>query len=793
MALIKRYQLKKITCQKCYQKIIDQVNNLDGVISSSIDEENNLLTIKSNKMIDENKIYQLVQEIEEKHLFHEGNYLETTLYFDGVDCINCAGKIENEIKKHDKIKFCQINFISKNISLVYQDDVDIESLVINCGKKVEHDFTLVKSKKNNLLFSKKKPEKTHEIFECACQENHEHTHHEEKKVNNKNYLKIGLIIVSLLFALAASILQFIDQYYYVRISLFVISYLILGKDLIIDTINSFKRKDFFNENTLMLVASLGALIIDEGFESIMVVLLNGIGEYYQNKATNSSKKAIEDLISLEQQEVLLTSHQKVNVEELKVNDRYIIKVGEKIPVDSILLSSEATLDMRSLTGESLPRYLAKGETILSGSINLERVIELEVKKVYQESTISKVKKMIEKANEQKSKSQEFITKFSHYYTPSIMLISLIIFLMQLFVLKNNIYNSLNISFSILVIACPCALVISIPLCYFSGIGKSSKEGILVKGGNYLEALVKLDHVVFDKTGTLTKGEFAIIGISPYQTSQEELLELASKCEIYSNHPLKEAIVKAYGKNIKIDQYFEIEEISGKGIKFTSNQEVILIGNDKMMKENQIDYQVNNQVGTILYVALNGEFKGSIVLGDQIKEETKVLLKYLNDNQITTTMLTGDKEDISKKVADELRIGTYYSELLPDQKYQKLEEIIANKRGSVIYVGDGINDSPSLSLADVGISFGNLGTNIAKESSDVIIMNDDISKIINLIKISKKTRRVIIINIIMILSVKLLALVIGTTGILGSYAILLSIFSDVGVSLISILNSRTILK
>lgn len=799
MALIKKYSIEHIDCEKCSQNIIDQINNLEGINSVTIDYQSNQIIVKSEKIIEDNKIYQIIDQVKTKHLFHIGDYQEKILYFDNVDCASCASKIEAAIAKEKGIKEIKLNFINHSINVIYEKDLDVENLITKVGNLVEDGFVLVEKEHHHENHSSCSIHHHHDHEHGECEDEHCHCHDEEAKEENikKTYNKINYKLIfnslAILLAIIASVFQFIDQFYYARLILFLISYFILARKLIINTYHSFKRKDFFNENTLMLVASIGALLIDEGFEGIMVVLLDAIGDYYKTKATSSSKKAIEDLISLDNEVVTLKDGKEVLVEELEIGQRYVIKVGDKIPVDSILISSEGLLDMKSLTGESLPIEIKKDEIVLSGSINLLKVIELEVVKKYSESTISKVKKMIEKANDKKSKSQEFITKFARVYTPIIMIIALFLWIVQYFILKESLYASLNNAFSILVIACPCALVISIPLCYFSGIGRASKEGILVKGGNYLEALVKIDQVVFDKTGTLTKGNFEILEIKSDKINNEELLKIAASCEMYSTHPIAKAIVKAYGKQIDLDGNFDIEEITGKGVKYDDGVNTILVGNDKLMKDYHIDYKVNQTIGSVLYVSKNHEFLGSIVVGDKIKDEARVLIDYLNKNHINSSMLTGDEERIAESIANELEIKTFYSKLLPNEKYLELEKIIKNKKASVVYVGDGINDSPSLRLADVGVSFGNYGADIAKEASDVVIMNDDISKLINLIKISKKTRKVIVVNISIILLVKLMAIIIGASGILGSYSMLLSIFSDVGVSLISILNSRTIFK
>ena len=805
MALVKRYKISDNSCKECLEHLLEEVSSLEGIIDVKLDLDEKEIIVKSCKSLDEEKISNILINQKKYHEAHKSNLIEEEFFFEEIDCPNCAAKIEEKLNKEERIDQATINFISKKVTIVHSKNDDILPLVNQIARTIEKDAVIYRNKG---LFFKSSNEHEKESH-CHCEDHHDHcTHldedchhehkehchgHEEKRKDYRRIVKITSLISGILLAIIGTILKFTDNMYVLRMILFSVSYLLLAYNLLLNAVNGIKNKDFFNENTLMVLASLGALIIDEGFEAIMVVLLNTIGEYFQEKASENSKKAIENMMSLDSKYAQLKNGPQILAEELKRGQIIVIKPGEKIPVDGKLLNQEALLDMKSLTGESLPVSFKKDETLLSGSINLDKVIELEVTKEYSESTLSKVKELIQKANDKKSKSQEFITKFAKIYTPIIIIVAIIIGLVQGVILRNGLVSSLNSVFSILVIACPCALVISIPLCYFSGIGRASKDGILVKGGNYLETLVNSKSFVFDKTGTLTKGNFEITKIEAISTNKEDLLKKAAMCEVYSSHPIAISIKNACKDEISFPEDFEIEEITGEGIKYTSNSLSLLVGNEKLLNRYSINFTPSSDIGSIVYVVENNRYLGYIVISDEVKPESKELITYLKNNHYKTYMLSGDNEKIVDNISSYLGIDEKKSKLLPDQKYKCLEDIIQETNGSVVYVGDGINDSPSLTLADVGISLGGIGSDVAKECADVVIMNDDISKIKNLLLISKKTRKIMIENIVFILFVKLLAIVIGSSGIIGQYAMILSIFSDVGVSLLAILNTTRILR
>ena len=488
--------------------------------------------------------------------------------------------------------------------------------------------------------------------------------------------------------------------------------------------------------------------------------------------------------------------------EVKVGEIVTVKVGERIPLDGIVKEGETNLDMKSLTGESMPVYTKEGEEILSGSINLSRVIDIEVTKRDNESTITKVLKLVEEASKKKSKSEKFITKFARIYTPCILLIAICVGLIQWLFMSIEVKDIFINVFTILVISCPCALVISVPLGYFAGIGCASKFGILVKGGNYLEALTKTEMIVFDKTGTITKGNFKVLSVNPVEgKNKEEILKVISYVESYSTHPIAESIKKEYGMTILDDSISEekartndlIEEISGKGLRMIKNGKEIIVGNEELLKDFNIKFKKCDEIGTIIYLAIDKEYYGNIVIGDEIKPEAYSLFKKLSNTNYKKIMLSGDSKEVCEDISKKLNLDESYSKLLPNEKYEKLQDIISRKKGTVVYVGDGINDTPAIKLADVGIAMGALGSDSAKEASDIVIMNDDINKVYDSIKIAKYTKYIVVENIILALTIKLAALIIGILGILKSFGMIIAIFADVGICIIAILNVMRILK
>ncbi|CUH91661.1 heavy metal translocating P-type ATPase [Herbinix luporum] len=574
--------------------------------------------------------------------------------------------------------------------------------------------------------------------------------------------------------------------------LYLISYILVGGDIILKAIRNIIRGKVFDENFLMAIATIGAIIISEYTEGIAVMLLYQIGELFQGYAVDKSRRSIADLMDIrpdyanvKKQDELI----KVDPDEVKLGDIIVIKAGERIPLDARVIEGRSLLDTSALTGESLPREVEVGDEILSGCININGLLTAEVIKEYEESTVSKILDLVENASSRKSKSEQFITRFARYYTPVVVILALMLGLIPPLFIKGEAFREWSYrALSFLVVSCPCALVISIPLTFFSGIGGASKKGILIKGSNYFEALANTEIIAFDKTGTLTKGVFDVQEIVPEGISKDELLELAAYAESFSNHPISESIKKAYGKEINQAEISNVEEIAGHGIEVEIRGKKVIAGNARLMKLKNIAYHDKELVGTVVHVALEGKYVGYILIADEIKKDTKEAIKEIRALDIKkTVMLTGDNEAVGKKVGKYLGLNQVFTELLPGDKLNKLEELLTEKshKGRLAYVGDGINDAPVLARADVGIAMGGLGSDAAIEAADVIIMTDEPSKIPLAIRISKKIIGIANQNIIFAISVKILILILSALGITNLWV---AIFGDVGVTILAILNS-----
>ena len=570
------------------------------------------------------------------------------------------------------------------------------------------------------------------------------------------------------------------------------AYLIVGLEIIIKAIKNIFKGEVFDEHFLMAVATIGAFAIGEFPEAVAVMLFYQIGELFQDYAVDKSKESITNLMDIRPDVAVVKRNGKLETlkpETVKIGEEIVVKPGEKIPLDGTIIDGSSMLDTSALTGESVPRSAKIGEKVLSGCINQSGVLTIKVEKEFGESTVSKILDLVENASNKKSKSENFITKFAKIYTPTVVGIAVLLAIIPPFLLNWGSFSEwLERALTFLVVSCPCALVISIPLGFFGGIGGASRKGVLIKGSNYLELLSKTDIFVFDKTGTLTEGVFEVQKINPVDISEEELLKIAAYAESYSNHPISASIKKAYQKEINQEIIEKTEEISGKGIISQIENKTVVIGNNKIMQEKGIEYKECNDIGTILYVAINNKFEGSIVIADKIKEDAKQTIQGLKRNNVSkTVMLTGDKKEIAEKVAKQIEIDEVYTDLLPDQKVEKVEELMKQKteKGKLAFVGDGINDAPVLAISDIGIAMGGLGSDAAIEAADIVIMNDKPSKILEAIKISNKTMRIVKQNIIFAISVKILVLILGACGIATMWE---AVFADVGVSFIAILNS-----
>ena len=609
----------------------------------------------------------------------------------------------------------------------------------------------------------------------------------------KKKKEVIIIISAILFAIAL----FVRMTQNLQLILMLVAYILLGKDTVLKAVKNVEKGDFFDENFLMTVATLGAIIIGEYPEAVAVMLFYEVGELFQSYAINKSRKSIADMMDIKPEYANVIRDNKsikVDPDEVQIDEIIEIKPGERVPLDAIIIKGETTLDTSALTGESIPVEVREGATILSGCINLNALILAKVTKEYFDSTVNKVLDLVENAAAKKSTSERLITRFAKIYTPIV--ISLAVLLAILPPIISGEYNFrlwIFRALSFLVVSCPCAFVISVPLSFFSGIGAASRAGILIKGGNYLEILSKVDTVVFDKTGTLTKGVFNVqkVVVLDKSIKEDEFISLVAMAESGSNHPISKSIQKYYNREIDKNSINSVKEISGKGIEALINNMKILIGNEKLV--NIPSNLVIDDIGTILYVEIDNKFTGYIVISDEIKKDASKAIKGLKDIGVKKSiMLTGDIEKVGKKVGEELGLDEIYTNLLPQDKVSKFEEIIENKnsKGNVVFVGDGINDAPVLARADVGIAMGAMGSDAAIEAADVVIMTDEPSKIVTAIKSSKKTMKIAMQNIALAFGVKAIALILSALGIADMW---MAVFADTGVTILAVLNSFRALK
>lgn len=621
---------------------------------------------------------------------------------------------------------------------------------------------------------------------------HEHCHSHGCGHSGENNLKrIFISILLLFFAL------FADVSVYYKIPFYLAAYFLSGYDVIIDALKNVIKGDFFDENFLMGLATIGAFCIGEYPEAVSVMILYQLGEFFQHKAVNKSRKAISSLINIMPEYANVEENGQIVVkkpEEVKVNDTIIVKPGEKVPLDGVICEGHSYLDTSSVTGESILKEVNINDNVLSGSVNHNSLIKIVVTKLYKDSAVSKILQLVESAAEKKSKTEKFITKFSKIYTPVVVVLAaFIIIIPLLFNGFTNVHVWIERALTFLVISCPCALVISVPLTFYGGVGAASKNGILIKGSNYIEKLSNIGCVVFDKTGTLTKGKFEVTEIIPEEgVSYSELTEMAAYVEYYSNHPVADAVKKVYPKEINMSLITDFTEISGKGAYIYLGKDKIVAGNKLLMNENGITVKDTGLYGSRVYIAKNNVLKGVIVVSDEIKENTFSAIATLKKNKIKTVMLTGDNKENAEFAAGKIGIDCYYAELLPEDKVKHIEEIINQIKNnkSVVFAGDGINDAPVLMRSDVGIAMGALGSDAAIEAADVVITDDNPGKINTAVKIAKKTMSVAKQNITFAIGIKVLFLILGFFGLISMWG---AVFADVGVTLIAVLNALRTLK
>ena len=585
---------------------------------------------------------------------------------------------------------------------------------------------------------------------------------------------------------------------YLRFGMFMIPYLVIGYDILRKEVKGIMNRQVFDENFLMAVATIGAIALGDYTEGVAVMIFYQIGELFQSYAVGKSRRNISELMDIRPDYANIRTEsgelEQVDPDEVEIGSIIVVQPGEKVPIDGIIVEGKSSLNTSALTGESLPRDAAAGDEIISGCINMTGVLEIKTTREFGESTVSKILDMVENASSRKSRSENFISKFAHYYTPIVCYLAAALAILPPLVsilflhIAPNWGEWIFRALTFLVISCPCALVISIPLSFFAGIGGASRSGVLVKGSNYLETLAQTSCVVFDKTGTLTQGVFAVTSVRPAGMTEAELLEYAALAESYSGHPISKSLQKAYGKSADQNRIGEVEEISGNGVKAVIGGKEVAVGNDKLMKKLGVSYEESNEIGTIVHVAIDGKYAGNILISDQSKPTSAEAIKSLKKAGVSkTVMLTGDRRNVAEHVAKELGLTEYYAELLPADKVTSVEKLLAEQgsHDKLAFVGDGINDAPVLSRADIGIAMGAMGSDAAIEAADIVLMDDDPMKIVKAIKIARKCIRIVYENIYFAIGIKVICLILGALGIANMWA---AIFADVGVMVIAVLNA-----
>ena len=767
------------------------------------------------------------------------------LYLNGLNCANCGNKIEKKVDSLKEVQEAVLNFSVSTLTIELKNEEDEEKVteeVKKIVKALEPDVIVEKytghRKKGNDKHTHSHENHSHEEGcscghhhheeSCNCEEGHHHekgceceSHkhnkdncqcghhhhehencgcgHEHSEIENNKEKKFDLseklpFIVGLIIYIVAIAMGGKDIYSTV---LFVVAYILIGGEVVLSAVKNISHGELFDENFLMTVATIGAFAIGEYSEAVAVMVFYKIGEMFQDYAVNKSRKSISSLMNIRADyanKLVGSKEEKVSPEDIDINDIIVIKPGERVPLDGIVLDGESSLDTSALTGESVPRDIHKGEEILSGAINLNGVLKVKVTKEYGESTVARILDLVENAGSKKAPTEKFITKFSKYYTPIVVIIAVILAIAPPLVISGAEFSTwIYRALIFLVVSCPCALVISVPLGLFAGIGAASSKGILIKGGNYLEAVKDAEVVVFDKTGTLTKGVFTVVKINAIGISEDELLKVAAMGESFSNHPIGQSIVKSYSKPIDKNLIENYEEISGNGIKAVINGKNVLLGNYKLMKQYGIGCIVKEEAGTVVNVAIDGEYKGYILIADEIKETSKNAIKELKRLGIKKiAMLTGDNKKVAESVGENIGVDSVYSELLPAGKVEKLEQLLKEKspKGKLIFVGDGINDAPVLARADIGVAMGGIGSDAAIEVSDIVLMKDDVSSLTDAINIAKKTNKILWQNIVFSLLIKIGVLILGALGMANIWE---GVFADVGVTLLAVLNSMRALK
>jgi len=712
-----------------------------------------------------------------------------------IDCPNCAAKLERALAELPGVERVSVNYVQKRITLEAADDefAAVTAAILAKTAEIEPDTII------HVDGGEATHRHHHECHDdhCGCgHEHHDHNHHHHDHEHAHHHERAENAGRTLLIRAGASVALLVLAHFmpiaWLSTVCRVAAYLIAGYDVLLTALRNIRRGEVFDENFLMSVASIGAMAVGESAEGVMVMLLYQLGEYLQDKAVDKSRDNITSLMDVRPDYAnMLRGGEPVRVspEEVAVGDCILVRPGEKIPLDGVIIEGDSTVDTAALTGESLPRDVVEGDSVLSGCVNLTGVLTVRVTAAYGESTVAKILDLVAESGEHKAQTERFITRFSRWYTPAVCIVAVLIAVIP-GMLTGHWREWIYTALTCLVISCPCALVISVPLTFFSGIGGASRQGILVKGANHLETLASLDTVAFDKTGTLTKGVFTVTEIIPANMTADALLDLAAHAEMHSSHPISKSLRAAFGRELNADRVSDVTEIAGQGLSALVDGKPVLCGNARLMRENGVKMASTNAVGTIVHVAVAGAYAGHIVISDVVKAGTPAAIAALKDVGVSNlVMLTGDNEAVAADVANRLELTDYRASLLPGDKVSALETLLGDEH-KVAFVGDGVNDAPVLRRADVGIAMGGLGADAAIEAADVVLMDDDVGKLAIAIRMAKKTMAIARQNIIFALAVKALVMLLGVLGFANMW---LAVFADVGVAMICIVNAVRAMK
>lgn len=773
----KEYSIKGLHCAGCAAKLEGAFEKLDYIEEVSLNFLKKKLILKTKRMDKDllGDLNKVADTVEPGTKILEKENLEKEYVVKGLHCAGCAAKVEGALEKLDYLDEVNLNFLKKKLIVKINEGApnNVLELINEIVDRIEPGVV---------------------VEAAGCCGGHDHSHHEnsheehdhDHDMGKKDLMVLAIGIVVFIIGLAAGEAKWLPI-------IMGIGYLIVGWDVIYKAFSNIKRGSFLDENFLMTIATFGAFAIGETSEAVGVMLFYKIGEYFQGRAVDNSRKSIEKLMDIRPDYANIVTKdgvEKVNPVQVTIGQIIQVKAGEKIPLDGKVVKGRAALDTSALTGESLPRDVEAGDSVISGSLNKNGLLEIEVTKTFGNSTVSKILELVEEASSKKAEAEKFITKFARIYTPIVVGIAVLIAIVPT-VIYGDFSTWLYRALIFLVISCPCALVVSIPLSFFSGIGAASKRGILVKGGNYLEEINKVKAVVFDKTGTLTHGKFQVSSLNTVDgVTEEKLLEIAAAAEKHSNHPIAQSIVEANKVEVLEGNIQEYKEIEGKGVTIIYKGEEILAGNEKLMKDHNIDFEKVSTHGTVVYIAKDDRYLGAIIIADKIKKDSKKAIEGLKRLGIATHMLTGDNDGVAKDVGAELGIENIHSELLPQDKADHLARIKSETTGSVIFVGDGINDAPVLAMSDIGVAMGGIGSDAAIEAADVVLMTDEPTKLIEAFDVARLTRKVVMQNIVLALGIKIGVMIMGVGGHASMWE---AIFADVGVALLAILNAVRIIK